>query len=65
MVLSAENVSDAQVDWELFEDLCVFEADIGDFDRSGAEASSMEIRRRLIPGLEAINRGQALCDYYD
>jgi hypothetical protein len=42
IVLSADNGSNDRSDWELFEDLCVFEADFGDLDRSGAEASYMD-----------------------
>jgi hypothetical protein len=42
IVLSADNGSTDRSDWELFEDLCVFEADFGDLDRSGAEASYMD-----------------------
>lgn len=51
IVLSADNGSNDRSDWELFEDLCVFEADFGDLDRSGAEASYMDFLASILSNL--------------
>jgi hypothetical protein len=51
IVLIVENGSEGRSDWELFEDLCVFEAEFDDLDGTGAEASYMEFLASLLSNL--------------
>jgi len=51
MVLSTDNGSNGRSDWELYEDLCVFEADFGDLDGNGAEASYMDFLASILSNL--------------
>ena len=51
IVLSADNGSNDRSDWELFEDLCVFEADFGDLDGKGAENSYMDFLASILSNL--------------
>jgi hypothetical protein len=51
IILSTENGSNDRSEWELFEDLCVFEADFGDLDGNGVEASYMDFLASLLSNL--------------
>lgn len=42
LVLNTHNGANDRSDWELFEDLCAFEADFANLDGNGAEASFIE-----------------------
>lgn len=51
IILSTESGSTDRSDWELFEDLGVFEVDLEDPDSDGAEASYMEFLALLLSNL--------------
>jgi hypothetical protein len=51
IILSTENGANNRSDWELFEDLCVFEADFSDLDGNGAEASYMDFLASILSNL--------------
>ncbi len=48
IVLNAYNGANDRSDWEMFEDLCGFEADFADLDGSGAETSLIEFLSSLL-----------------
>lgn len=48
IVLNAYNGANDRSDWELFEDLCAFEADFDDLDGGGAETSLIEFLSSLL-----------------
>jgi hypothetical protein len=51
IVLNADNGTNDRSDWELFEDLCVFEADFGDLDGNRAEAAYIEFLSLILSKL--------------
>jgi hypothetical protein len=51
IVLSAEDGAEARSDWDLFEDLGVFEAGFDDLDGTGAEVSYMDFLASLLSNL--------------